>query len=162
MDNESPKRPLVKQKIISSGFLNRSITWAKYLGNVQILRPLDIEMCGSVVEIYDSYQQQRKRGRTFPVFELDLSRQVLSLLPMRQGQGEVMVFHLKRIVCCGVDSKNQRIFVFNYHETSQGRERLYYRTHAILCDTKEGAKNVAIQIGRVFRKALVLNACNTL
>lgn len=159
MTNENQNLPLlIKQAGGCVGCLyprQRSKISVQYLGNVHILRPLDLEMCGSVVEIYDNFRQ---RSSSIPVHEISTSGNGIFLTPKQQGNGEVLEFKINKIMCCGVDYKNRRILVFNYHESvgSKGRERLSYRTHAIRCDTKKSAKYVAMYIKELFKAKVSL------
>lgn len=148
MANQSQNQPLLKQSRGCGSFLCRrqSQNLVRYLGNVPILRPLDLEMCGSVAEIYDNYQKQQALS---PVFELKISNYGIRLVSARQEQELVLEFKLSRILCCGVDRKRRRIFAFNYYES--GPEGLFsYRTHALQCNTKKEAKDTAMTLRKLF------------
>lgn len=153
-------QPLIAQSSGCAGILCRRKPkiLIQYLGSVRILRPLDFEMCGSVIEIYDDFRKQQKRGFSSPLYELNISSNGINLTPKYQKQGGELAFKLSRIMCCGVDSHNKRIFVFNYSEETEneGREKLFYRTHAIQCDTKKSAKYVALAIKELFRTKATL------
>jgi hypothetical protein len=150
-DSAVQRSPLLQHTVSCSGFSDGQPspkTLVTYLGSVKILRPLDLEMCGSVVEIYDNSRTKRKR-RTLPTFELDFCNEALCLRP--ENEGQTLEFKLNRITCCGVDSKKRKILVLNYHDTSGQHDGLPYRTHALLCNSERTAKITAIRVGEFFK-----------
>lgn len=162
MTTESFTQPLIAKTFGCAGFLCRQKPkiLAQYLGSVCILRPLDFEMCGSVIEIYENFQRRQKLGFSSPVYELSVSLNGINLTPKYQ-KGDELEFKLSNIMCCGVDSHKRKIFVFNYSEekgNANGREKLTYRTHALQCDTKKSAKYLALSIKELFRSKVNLQS----
>ncbi|XP_031557767.1 uncharacterized protein LOC116294322 [Actinia tenebrosa] len=157
MDNIAQKMPLLQSTVLNCNSFNddanapsKQRELVSYLGNVKILRPLDLGMSGSVVEIYENSKKKRK-SNTLPIFEVDFCNDSLCLIPVDEDEGQAIEFCLKRITCCGVDSKKKRIVVFNYHDTTSAQDGLHFQTHALLCDSEKTAKLLAIRIGEIFK-----------
>lgn len=156
MDNIAQKSPLLHPTVFNCNNFNantrsKQSELVSYLGSVNILRPLDLEMSGSVVEIYENAKKKRK-NRSLPIFKVDFCNDLLCLNPVSESDdGETLEFCMNRITCCGVDSKKRRIFVLNYHDTTSAQDGLHFQTHALLCDSERTAKLMAIRVGEFFK-----------
>ena len=129
-----------------------------YLGSVQILCPVGDGICGSVEEIFENCGIKMRRN-LLPKRTLHVKYGAFELW---KADGDVqettkVTYNFSRIIYCGVDSKRQKLLVFNYHhESGEGRE--IYLTHAFLCETKSAAKKLAISVAQYFQSVKFVGA----
>ncbi|EDO49442.1 predicted protein [Nematostella vectensis] len=121
----------------------------RYLGCEELYKPGLQQMCETVNDIYVS---QKSRLRKLNHCFLTVTSDAVILREQDSTEDDGRTFHLRRILYCGVYSRVQRLFFFNYQSGAKGD---VVNCHIILCSSKEEAKSLAKVLSKAFKLAAI-------